>query len=120
VLKRIQDTLNSVPTGIDERTVEAAKQKRRSRITQIEQLTGERAFQHLCHIADPPGQRDLSGDPVAEFRTTLDRVDRALAVALVGRGYANTILTLCLSNLADPEILQQGPPTWLEDARTKT
>jgi len=49
-------------------------------------------------------------DPVAFYHTTLDRVDREMAVALVGRGYANTSLTLYLTALTDTLVVPSG---WL-------
>ena len=50
-------------------------------------------------------------DPVAFYHTTLDKVDREMAVALVGRGYANTSLTLYLTGLTDKLVV----PEWVAE-----
>jgi predicted acylesterase/phospholipase RssA len=47
-------------------------------------------------------------DPVAFYHTTLDKVDREMALALVRRGYANTSLTLYLTDLTDQLVVPSG------------
>ena len=49
-------------------------------------------------------------DPVPSYPTTLDKIERATALAIVGRGYANTAITLYLTGLADKLVFPKG---WL-------
>lgn len=57
--------------------------------------------------ADPEAE-----DPVSYYPTTLDKVDREIALALVRRGYANTSLTLYLTGLTEELVVPNG---WLSD-----
>ena len=50
-------------------------------------------------------------DPVAFYHTTLDKVDRQMALSLVGRGYANASLTLYLTALTDTLVVPSGWPS---------
>lgn len=49
-------------------------------------------------------------DSVSTYPTTLDKIERATAVAIVGRGYANTAITLYLTGLVDELVFPKG---WL-------
>jgi hypothetical protein len=58
------------------------------------------------------GRSPEAEDPVSFYPTTLDRVDREMALALVGRGYSNTSLTLYLTGLTDKLVVPSG---WLSE-----
>jgi hypothetical protein len=49
-------------------------------------------------------------DPVASYPTTLGKIDRTIATSIVGRGYANTAITLYLTGLTDELVFPKG---WL-------
>jgi len=58
------------------------------------------------------GRTPEAEDPVSFYPTTLDKVDREMAFALVRRGYANTSLTMYLTGLTDKLVLPGG---WLSE-----
>jgi len=67
-------------------------------------------YQTLLKLA---GRRSPEAeDPVAFYHTTLNKVDREMALTLVGRGYANTSLTLYLTGLTDKLVVPSG---WLSE-----
>lgn len=69
-------------------------------------------FRRLSNLAMVDGKgRDVSNrDPVASCPTTLGKIDRATAIAIVGRGYANTAIMLYLTGLVDELVFPKG---WL-------
>ncbi len=78
----------------------------------IEQLLTDPRLQQLQQLALPAGESWGDEEPVATFGTTLGKVPRDIAVALVGRGYANTAVTLYLSRLVDELAMPSG---WLAE-----
>src|SRR5262245_56121822 len=100
---------------------------RKSTLARIKQLKTWPSFEFLCRISQvrgataSPAEESASSsgspgaprDPVAEHRTTLGRGDRQVATALVGRGYANTMITLFLSNLLGEAPRLKAPASWL-------
>lgn len=71
-----------------------------------------RNFRRLSYLAMVDATaRDVSNrDPVSSYPTTLGKIDRATAIAIVGRGYANTAITLYLTGLVDELVFPKG---WL-------
>jgi hypothetical protein len=73
---------------------------------------GGRLVSGSLRSLSPPGRDVGPGtlDQVAGCPTTLGKVDRTTALALVGRGYANTAVMLYLTLLADRLVVPDG---WL-------
>lgn len=73
-------------------------------------------YRRLCSLAMADGTvKGLNNhDPVISCPTTLGRIDRATAFAIVGRGYANTAITLYLTGLVDNLVFPKG---WLSQGK---
>jgi predicted acylesterase/phospholipase RssA len=132
IVQRFEATIaGDLHDGVDAHVDDSERQLRRaareSILARIKQLKAWSSFDSLCRIsqvrgaAASPAEKSasslgLSGgprDPVAEYPTTLGRVDRQVATALVGRGYANTIITLFLSGLLGEAPRLTAPASWL-------
>lgn len=108
----------------DRRAVTRIRAKRLVK-TEEEVANEEQLYVQKVHVDSETAEkyktlRELAGggrspqaeDPVSFYPTTLDRVDREMALALVGRGYANTSLTLYLTGLTDKLVVPSG---WLSE-----
>jgi hypothetical protein len=71
-----------------------------------------RNYRRLSYLAmvDATAQDVSELDPVSSYPTTLGKIDGATAIAIVGRGYANTAVTLYLTGLVDKLVFPKG---WL-------
>jgi hypothetical protein len=81
----------------------------------IEMSSDEAVMNQLQALAAPMGYVTAQRDELALYPTTLGRVERTLARGLVARGYANTALTLYLTNLSEDLPLPHG---WLAEGGT--
>lgn len=106
---------------------EAQREKTRKRVANLEEnikksdsMTEEmkedphaaRNFRRLSKLAvvDATNGNICGQDHVVSCPTTLGKIDRATAVAITGRGYANTALTLYLTGLVNELVYPNG---WL-------
>jgi hypothetical protein len=119
-----------VDAHVDESERQRRRASRESTLARIKQLKAWSSFEFLCRISQvrgataSPAEESASSsgspgaprDPVAEHPTTLGRVDRQVATALVGRGYANTMTTLFLSGLLGEAPRLRAPASWLGES----
>jgi hypothetical protein len=106
--KRLTKTEEEI-VNEDELHVQKAQEESYVEQAHVDSEAAEK-YQMLLKLA---GRRSPEAeDPVAFYHTTLDKVDREMALALVGRGYANTSLTLYLTGLTDKLVVPSG---WLSE-----
>ena len=95
--------------------VESEVERRQERRDELEDRVGSlRGSEKLAELLRMSGPRDSRPDPVATAPTTLGRIDRDTALAIVGRGYANTAVTLYLTLLTDTI---SAPSGWIAEDR---